>query len=437
MKKIVSSLLAMMLCIIIIANQGHFSAFAKQTDSLSRSSYEHVVISESSLNPLTIRCSSLELSGTLFSNFRVEANTTQTIVPENYAMYTQGLFDDIFNAGVGYRYSTTTYSRADDSLCINDYSEKTLNASGRSISCGSVVGASGNVSLSSQLLNNYGNIASIFSLNCNIKINADKAVLSGLIYAPNGVVEINANEFQFEGIIIADEVVICANKVKLAQKNVGFDIELYTLDSNDDFNEDIFTGTEGSSSGTNSKYYYNTRGGYPNQTTYKKYKLNEKVKVGDIVYEACGANGITGHIAVVYEICTHYNINYSTGQCTVAGLYVNVIEAISEGVCISLLDDRRFDDRQGTVLRYNSLTSGEWNDIRYFLKKQLNKPYSLGIGRRNTSIDSKKWYCSELAWAAYYYAGINLEPGGFSNFGVGVTPRDIKRSGKLKVVVER
>ena len=54
-----------------------------------------------------------------------------------------------------------------------------------------------------------------------------------------------------------------------------------------------------SSSSGSSKYYYNTGTTCPNSATYSKYNLLDVVKKGDIIFEANGGFGITGHVAIV------------------------------------------------------------------------------------------------------------------------------------------
>ena len=90
-----------------------------------------------------------------------------------------------------------------------------------------------------------------------------------------------------------------------------------------------------SSSSGSSKYYYNTGTTCPNSATYSKYNLLDVVKKGDIIFEANGGFGITGHVAIVEGI-------YSRGDGT---NYIRLIEAIDVGVVRSILDDTRVDDK--------------------------------------------------------------------------------------------
>ncbi|MBO4685782.1 MAG: hypothetical protein J5628_03925 [Lachnospiraceae bacterium] len=421
------------LTITMIGNVNH--ALAKENEEETCDVGDQcVVVSESSVHPLSIRCSSLSVEGKLFSNCQVDAKGyNNTLTPDGCCLYTYGIMQEIFDRGIDYRYHTEAYLFSDDRGNINDYSEQETTLYGDTINCGSLVGAAKSVCISGRCLKNgdVGVSTNIFSLNESIRINSDTINLVGLIYAPNGVVEINANEVNFVGVIIADEVIVNANKISLTSDRVGYDIDFYRVDLSDNPESNIMEGTEGAASAPNNHYYFNTGGSFPGQARYNEYNIAGIVKLGDIVYEAAGFRGLTGHIAVVYEFRTGYSVEYSTGKTRVV-TYPNVVEAISAGVKIGLLDDQRIEDRYGTILRLiRGMSSSEWNKVHYFLSKQIGKPYNLDLSKKDSSIDEKDWYCSELAWAAFYYAGIDIEPSGMRNFGVGITPRDVKRSLKL------
>ena len=153
-----------------------------------------------------------------------------------------------------------------------------------------------------------------------------------------------------------------------------------------------------------------------------------KVKAGDIIYEANGGSGITGHIVIVEGLC--YSSKY--GQ-----YFIRVVESIgyisgsgyADGVCRGVLDDDRIDDRAGTVLRVTGATSSQKSDAISFCVSQIGKSYDLGAYHR-TSSSSTGWYCSELVWAAYYNQGIDLE----STRGAMVTPDEIKNSNGVTTV---
>ncbi len=175
-----------------------------------------------------------------------------------------------------------------------------------------------------------------------------------------------------------------------------------------------------SSSGGNT-YYYNTGTTCPSQATYSKYNLLNVVKKGDIIYEANGGFGITGHIAIVEGIYTRSN----------GTKYIRIIEAIDVGVKRSILDDTRVDDKAVTILRVDGATSTNINNAVSFCTSQLGKNYKLDLAK-DTSKDEKDWYCSELVWAAYKNEGIDIEVSG--NGEPGITPHDILNSSKTKTI---
>lgn len=176
----------------------------------------------------------------------------------------------------------------------------------------------------------------------------------------------------------------------------------------------------GSSSGSN-KYYYNTGSSCPAEATYSKYNLLDVVQKGDIIYEANGGFGVTGHIAIVEGVYT-----------TIGGKkYIRIIEAIDVGVKRGILDDTRVDDKAVTILRVDGATSTNITNAINFCINQLDKPYKFDLAK-DTSSDEEDWYCSELVWAAYKNQGIDIEVSGISE--PGITPRDILNSSKTTVI---
>ncbi|MGN0593641.1 MAG: YiiX/YebB-like N1pC/P60 family cysteine hydrolase [Hominimerdicola sp.] len=112
--------------------------------------------------------------------------------------------------------------------------------------------------------------------------------------------------------------------------------------------------------------------------------------------------------------------------------YIRIIEAISDGVKRGILDDTRMKEKEVTVLRVKSATDTQINNAIKFCKNQLNKSYKLDLAK-DTSVNEKDWYCSELVWASYKKQGINIETKGKLNE-PGITPRDILRSDKVAIV---
>lgn len=121
------------------------------------------------------------------------------------------------------------------------------------------------------------------------------------------------------------------------------------------------------------------------------------VRPGDIVYETKTKLWNAGHVALVTQ--TNKRVEgYSK-------TYIETIEAVGGGVQHGFLDDERITKFGVKVLRIHTNMSQFAID---FIKKQLGKKYSLNPNRKNTSVDSKEWYCSELVWAAYLSAGIDI-----------------------------
>lgn len=181
--------------------------------------------------------------------------------------------------------------------------------------------------------------------------------------------------------------------------------------------------TRSSSSGGGSTYYYSTGTTCPSKATYSKYNLLSVVKKGDIIYEAAGGFGITGHIAIVEGIYRR----------SANSQYVRLIEAISNdygGVVRSILDDTRADEKKVTILRVKGATSSKINSAVSFCVGELGSSYAIDFAK-DTSSSEKDWYCSELVWAAYKNQGIDLE----TSLGEpGITPHDILNSTKVTTV---
>lgn len=163
------------------------------------------------------------------------------------------------------------------------------------------------------------------------------------------------------------------------------------------------------------KYYYDTGTSCPAEATYDTYNLLDVVQKGDVIYEAAGGFGITGHIAIVEGIYSRSN----------GGKYIRIVEAGSFGVARSILDDTRYDEKKVTVLRVSGASTANKNAAVAFCVSQLGKGYFIDF-KKDTSADEKDWYCSELVWAGYKNQGIDIE---VSSLGEpGVTPRDILNS---------
>lgn len=156
----------------------------------------------------------------------------------------------------------------------------------------------------------------------------------------------------------------------------------------------------------------------PRQANYSTHSMLTYINSGDIVYEAAGGFGITGHAAIVEGI--FYSAQFNQW-------YVRIVEAIEQGVKRSLLDDDRYDIKNDIIYRVNGASYYQKSYAVSFSLSQLGKPYMLDFAH-NYSINESNWYCSELVWAAYYNYGIDLETTWQPFNEPGVTPRDITTS---------
>ncbi|MBR6364571.1 MAG: hypothetical protein IKS10_00520 [Lachnospiraceae bacterium] len=455
LKRIVCLALAAFIVMLVITSVVTDPAVAYASPSVLDGSVEEVidgesfglcdgklaVIAESTSTPMTISCSRLDVSGGLLSNAGILSPAGKKYVSvDGINLYTYNIFEEVFEVAEGYAFRPGLYQTGCNIVSANDYAGESLILSAQEVRCGSLLGASEDVQINTGKIRNRtaDQTTYIMAVNGNIQINTDQLDLYGLIYAPNGKVEINANRITFKGIIIANEVVIRAKCVSLKAKDIGIPIEMYSIGLEDAFTEDImqagYVGGSSLSSSGSSAYYYNTGGYGRDAARYDRYKLLKTVKVGDIVYEAAGFYGLTGHIAAVHKIIVHpiyiYHGESFAGSYTVR--QIQVIEAVSEGVCYGILDDTRCDDMRVSVLRSNELTSSKWSLIRLFLEKQLGKPYNFDLGRKCGSINRPYWYCSELVWAAFYFAGIDIDQEKWGE--PGVTPHDINNNAKLERV---
>ena len=180
-------------------------------------------------------------------------------------------------------------------------------------------------------------------------------------------------------------------------------------------NKSMFGTSSDRSSGSDA-WYYNTGTSLPSNASpdYSQYNLYATVKKGDVIFEAKGFFGITGHIAIVEG--KYYNAALGVN-------YIRIIEAIEDGVVRSCLDDTRVNDKDVTLLRVSGATSSIVDAAVEFCIGELGSSYSLDF-QKDTSSSETDWYCSELVWAAYYNQGIDIEVAG--NGEPGITPRDIK-----------
>lgn len=169
------------------------------------------------------------------------------------------------------------------------------------------------------------------------------------------------------------------------------------------------------SSGSSGDYpWYDIGESLPRQPIYGKYDFSG-VRAGDILYEDKGFMGLTGHIAIVEGWFYDATLGVS---------YIRLIESVSSGVVRSYLDDDRFDVKQGQL--FHVATSDEQvANALYFCRQQLGKPWALQPFTKPTDINHPRWQCSTMVWAAYNYAGVDVEQHGAGG-GPGITPHDVR-----------
>lgn len=429
MKKIL--LLAM--CTYVGAMIIPLSAHAAENTCTERANY--AIIAESNSNPLSIQASKVNIDGLVYSNCNIDSTFDIENQRDNYPTEY-----NISNFSSQFMIFDNDYEKHDDNYIyygdvnvVNSFGTENLEAADSKLLVDEMFGANNDIKIASDVVSNASDDQDsiIFASNGDITIQCNMFDFDGIVYAPNGSVTISAKDVDFYGLIIAEEVMIQSDTLDIVSNNDYFDkysIEFYTLDEVP-ANLNIMDAEGGSSSSSNggSTWYYNTGTAVQTRAVYSNYKLLDKVKTGDIIHENrnWSFSSITGHIACVEGI--YYLLDSKSGK-----YYKNIriIEAISDGVCRSVLDDTRCDDNKVVLLRYKtSISETNMNKIINFLTAQLGKKYRCD-GSRNTSIDTDNWYCSELVWAAYNYIGLDIEDG---NFGF-ITPGDILDSDNTKKI---
>lgn len=133
-------------------------------------------------------------------------------------------------------------------------------------------------------------------------------------------------------------------------------------------------------------------------------ELLSYLKPGDLLFERNGESvgDIFHHIAIVVGVV--WDETYQQE-------YVLLIESVSEGVKYGLLTPTRFTEKEGILLRLTDATDEQKQSAVLWAEEELNSGYSFDptIVTKNPNHSNTTWYCSELAWAAYYWQGIYLD----------------------------
>ncbi len=196
-------------------------------------------------------------------------------------------------------------------------------------------------------------------------------------------------------ILIIMLTLIPINKIVYADNSSSDNIECIEVHNS------INSSGSGSSSGGNgslNETWYDIGQSLPHAVDYSESDLLKILKPGDIIYEAEGGGGFTGHAALVEG--TFYDAAY-TQQ------YIRILESVSCGVSRGLMTPTRFTEKKVSIFRLADADSSQINGAIDFFISQLGKTYLLSPVKK-TSSNSLGWYCSELVWASYYSQGINL-----------------------------
>ena len=86
------------------------------------------------------------------------------------------------------------------------YSEEGIDISAQTIEGETVIVSEGDITINVDTISEDSNVT-LYSVNGNITVNGNQAILNGTIYAPNGRVTINANEIALAGKILANEFI--------------------------------------------------------------------------------------------------------------------------------------------------------------------------------------------------------------------------------------
>ena len=310
MKKLLSSLLVMLIAI----SSSTINVFA-QNKNYDDSNSEYVLFSEASRKSIEISANTCDVSGKIFSNYPVKIADNLLNLDSNNDISGNIITNNENHTSYISNFSCDFMSRinensiiSEDNFTISNYnvaydksifSKNELSINSNNLKINDILAANCDISIGSQNIENLNKNMDviIFSSNGNININMSSLNLSGIIYAPNGEINISGQNINFCGIIIADSISINADSCKLSsnsQLNKEYKILEYMITDNDMVDSfDVF-----SCQGTgNHTYYYNTGNSCPSLAIYSRYNLLSNIQKGDVIYEANGGGGYTGHIA--------------------------------------------------------------------------------------------------------------------------------------------
>lgn len=143
---------------------------------------------------------------------------------------------------------------------------------------------------------------------------------------------------------------------------------------------------------------------------------------GDIIWETETILFNSGHDALIVDM----------DHASPYGTYIQTIEAVGGGVQRGFLDDQRMVDFRCEILRVKGRTDFRADEAIYFAERQIGKKYSLNTLRLNKSINSTEWYCSEMVYASWKYAGIDVGVKNGQYLQHGCLPNDIAQSDNVE-----
>ena len=165
----------------------------------------------------------------------------------------------------------------------------------------------------------------------------------------------------------------------------------YLINLLDQTNTELFDRLGRSSSGR--EWYYNTGTSLPQRPRYGRFNF-DLIQFGDILFEAAGGGGTTGHIAII-------EVSFFDSRFNV--IYWRVIEAIpGVGVSRGILDEDRFVERRGQLLRVQSANTQTRRGAVNFDIQQLGSRYCLLVIGRPTSINQSRWHCCNISVSSIY-----------------------------------
>lgn len=131
---------------------------------------------------------------------------------------------------------------------------------------------------------------------------------------------------------------------------------------------------------------------------YYSYYLSS-IEEGDIVIETNTIFDV-GHAAIISYVSKN-------SEFEDIPTYVQTIEATVDYVYFGFLDDIRMIDYGVEIYRPDTRAVRLIAEAVYFCEDQIGKPYKLKP-KMNISESSPDWYCSELLYAAYKNAGLDM-----------------------------